>query len=42
MDVKTPFLHGNLEEYIYMKQPQGFVVKGKKELVCKIKSTYMG
>eukprot|EP00253_Pinus_taeda_P034751 PITA_34751 len=32
MDVKTTFLHGDLEEEIYMKQPKGFVVKGKKEL----------
>jgi len=30
MDVKTTFLHGDLEEEIYMKQPEGFVVKGKK------------
>jgi len=37
MDVKTTFLHGDLEEEIYMKQPKGFVVKGKKELVCKLK-----
>jgi hypothetical protein len=33
MDVKTTFLHGDLEEEIYMKQPEGFVVKGKKDLV---------
>ena len=32
MDVKITFLHGDLEEEIYMKQPEGFVVKGKKEL----------
>eukprot|EP00253_Pinus_taeda_P028794 PITA_28794 len=31
MNVKTTFLHGDLEEEIYMKQPEGFVVKGKKE-----------
>ena len=30
MDVKTKFLHGDLEEEIYMKQPKGFMVKGKK------------
>eukprot|EP00253_Pinus_taeda_P023609 PITA_23609 len=33
MDVKTTFLHGDLEKEIYMKQPEGFAVKGKKELV---------
>jgi hypothetical protein len=42
MDVKTTFLHGDLEEEIYMKQPEGFVVKGKKELVCKMKKSCMG
>eukprot|EP00253_Pinus_taeda_P015360 PITA_15360 len=30
IDVKTTFLHGDLEEEIYMKQPEGFMVKGKK------------
>eukprot|EP00253_Pinus_taeda_P007747 PITA_07747 len=35
MDVKTPFLHGDLEEEIYMKQPKGFAVKDKKELCPK-------
>eukprot|EP00253_Pinus_taeda_P024958 PITA_24958 len=33
MDVKTTFLHGDLEEEIHMKQPEGFGVKGKIELV---------
>ena len=33
MDMKTPFPHADLEEEIYMKQPKGFLVKGKKELV---------
>jgi hypothetical protein len=42
MDVKTTFLHGDLEEEIYMKQPEGFVVKGKKELVYKLKKSLYG
>ena len=37
MDVKTTFLYGDLDEEIYMKQPEGFTVRGKKELVYKIK-----
>jgi len=42
MDVKTTFLHRDLEEEIYMKQPEGFVVKGKKELVWKLKMFCVG
>jgi hypothetical protein len=42
MDVKTTFLHGDLEEEIYMKQPEGYAVKGKKELVCKLKKSLYG
>jgi hypothetical protein len=42
MDVKTKFLHGDLEEEIYMKQPKGFVVNGKKKLVSKLKKSLYG
>jgi hypothetical protein len=42
MDVKISFLHGDLEEEISMKQPEGFVVKGKKELVCKLTKSLYG
>jgi hypothetical protein len=31
MDVKTTFLNEELEEEIYMDQPDGFVVKAKRE-----------
>ena len=42
MDVKKTFFHGDLKEEIYMKQPEGFAVKGKKELVCKLKKSLYG
>ena len=42
MDVKTTFLHRDLEAEIYMKQPEGFMVKGKKELVCRLKKSLYG
>ena len=32
LGVKTVFLHGDLEEYIYIIQPEGFQVAGKKTL----------
>ncbi|KAL5577269.1 hypothetical protein UlMin_018968 [Ulmus minor] len=42
MDVKTAFLHGDLEETIYMKQPEGFEVKGRQEMVCLLKKSLYG
>ena len=41
MDVKTTFLNRELEEEIYMDQPDGFVTSGQKSKVCKLlKSLY--
>jgi len=40
--VKTAFLNGELEEDIYMDQPQGFVQDGKEHLVCKLKKSLYG
>nr|GFB44173.1 putative retrovirus-related Pol polyprotein from transposon TNT 1-94 [Tanacetum cinerariifolium] len=42
LDVKTAFLHSNLDEDIYMTQPDGFQVKGKENLVCKLKKSLYG
>ena len=37
MHLKTTVLHGDLEEEIYMKQLEGFIIKQKEELVCRLK-----
>ena len=42
LDVKITFLHGDLEEEIYMQQPEGYEVKGKENLVCKLRKSLYG
>ena len=42
MDVKTAFLHGDLEEEIYMEQPEGFKERGKENFFCKLKKSLYG
>jgi len=42
MDVKTTFLHGDLEEEIYMKQYEGFIKEGKEKLVYKLNKSFYG
>ena len=34
MDIKTTFLSGELEETIFMRQPEGSEVKGNEDQVC--------
>ena len=40
--VKTAFLHGDLEEEIYMEQPEGSAEKGKEKFVSKLKKSLYG
>ena len=42
MDVKTVFLYGDLDETILMRQPEGYVKKGKEYYVCKLNKSLYG
>ena len=42
LDVKTTFLHGELEEKIFMHQPEGFVIEGKEDHMCRLKKSLYG
>ena len=42
MDVKTAFLYSDLEEQIYMEQPEGFTQPEKEHLICKLKRSLYG
>ncbi|CAM8937160.1 unnamed protein product [Rhodiola kirilowii] len=42
LDVKTAFLHWELDEKIYMEQPQGFVDKRNEDKVCFLQKSLYG
>jgi hypothetical protein len=42
MDVKNVFLHGDLQEKVYMEQPPGYVDETYPNLVCRLKKTLYG
>ena len=42
MDVKTAFLNGDLNEEVYMMQPEGFVANDSGTLVCRLKKSIYG
>jgi hypothetical protein len=42
MDVKTALINGNLQENVYMAQPEGFAVEGKEHMGCKLKKPLYG
>jgi Reverse transcriptase (RNA-dependent DNA polymerase) len=42
MDVKTTFLNGNIDEMIYMKQPENFISGDPKSMVCRLKKSIYG
>lgn len=41
LDVKTIFLHGFIEEEIYMEHSEGYVVKGKDDHVCRVDKDFV-
>jgi hypothetical protein len=42
LDVKTAFLYGELDEEIYLQQPEGYVVAGKEKYVCRLHKCIYG
>jgi hypothetical protein len=42
MDIKASFLNGELEEEVYIEQPEGFQLSENADYVCKLKKALYG
>lgn len=42
LDVKTAFLNGFLDKIVFMKQPEGFIMQGCEDKVCKLNKAIYG
>jgi hypothetical protein len=42
MDIKTTFLNGNLDEYVYMIQPKGFINLINARKISKLQKSIYG
>jgi hypothetical protein len=42
LDVKMAFLYGHIHEEVFMHQPQGYVLPGYEDYVCKLKRALYG
>eukprot|EP00253_Pinus_taeda_P031264 PITA_31264 len=42
IDVKLTFLNGELEEEVYIEQPEGFLLSEKEDCVCRLKKALYG
>ena len=42
MDVNSAFLNGELEEEVYIRQPEGFLLSENEDYVCRLKKALYG
>jgi hypothetical protein len=42
LDIKTAFLNCDLEEDLYMEQPEGYFDEDKSDYICKLKKCIYG